>query len=206
MTWNKVKIDDVCLTTDFVANGSFQSLRDNVKYLDGDGYAILVRFTDFAKNWNGNYKYVSKSAFEFLSKSKLEVNDLIISNVGEPGKTFIVPNLNKPMTLGPNSILVRPNKDVLLAQYLKYFLDSKEGQRLIKSIVSGTTQKKFNKTGFRNLEISLPPLEEQQRIVAKLDKAFAEIDRGITIANKKIKNYITLKKSILTKEIINKSA
>mgnify|MGYP000429672026 CR=1 FL=1 len=184
--WKTVKLGDVCLVTDYVANGSFQSLKENVKYLDEDGFAILVRLTDFTKGWNGKYKYVSEDAYNFLNKSTLYAGDLVISNVGEPGKTFLVPNLGQPMTLAPNSILVRPNDESLSTEYLKYFIDSKYGQDLIRSIESGTTQRKFNKTSFRALKLPLPPLAEQQRIVAKLDAAFAEIDKIVALSERSI--------------------
>ena len=188
MIWKTVKINDVCLVTDYVANGSFKSLSDNVEYLTNDGYAILVRLTDFTKGWNGNYKYVDEHAYNFLAKTKLFAGDLLISNVGEPGKTFLVPELDMPMTLGPNSILVRPDNNVLNTKFFKYLIDSPYGKSLLDKITSGTTQKKFNKTGFRNLEIPLPPLPEQERIVAKLDAAFAEIDIAVEAVKKNIQN------------------
>ena len=184
--WKTVKINDVCLVTDYVANGSFKSLSDNVKYLTNDGHAILVRLTDFTKGWNGNYKYVDEHAYNFLAKTKLFAGDLLISNVGEPGKTFLVPELEMLMTLGPNSILVRPNNDVLNTKFFKYFIDSLYGKALLDKIISGTTQKKFNKTGFRNLEIPIPSLQEQERIVAKLDAAFAGIDKTVEDNIKKL--------------------
>ena len=59
MKINKYKIKEFCIVTDFVANGSFASLKENVKYLNGDGYAVLVRFTDYVKNWKSKFKYVS---------------------------------------------------------------------------------------------------------------------------------------------------
>ena len=43
----------------------------------------------------------------------------------------------------------------------------------------------ITKKTFENFPVTLPPLEEQQRIVAKLDAAFAEIDRAIEIATEK---------------------
>jgi len=208
--WKMVKINDVCLVTDYVANGSFKSLSDNVKYLTMDGHAILVRLTDFTKGWNGNYKYVDEHAYNFLAKTKLFAEDLLISNVGEPGKTFLVPELDMPMTLGPNSILVRPNNNILNTKFFKYLIDSLYGQALLDKIINGTTQKKFNKTGFRNLEIPLPPLAEQERIVAKLDAAFAEIDRAVELTVLKKEEINKFKCSILninnTKNDIYKSA
>ena len=201
MTWKMSKVNDICLVTDYVANGSFKTLSDNVKYLNDDGYAILVRLTDFTKGWNGNYKYVDEHAYNFLAKTKLVPGDLLISNVGEPGKTFLVPDLGMPMTLGPNSILVRPNSNFTSTKFLKYFLDSCYGKNLINSIVSKATHSKFNKTSFRNLEIPLPPLEEQERIVEKLDAAFAEIETAIEEIVKARKSVIRLHNATLINEL-----
>ncbi len=198
MSFQKTLISDFCLVTDFVANGSFESLRKNVEYLDGDGYAILVRLTDFTKNWKGGFKYVTESAYKFLRHSYILPNDLLMSNVGEPGKVFLVPDLGKPMTLGPNSILIRPESNKALQKYIYYYFLSSVGSEQIRSITSGVTQKKFNKTSFRALEINLPSLRVQQKVVEKLDAIFAEIDKASAAAEANIKNADTLFKSYLT--------
>ena len=105
------KIGELCLTTDYVANGSFAALKENVTYLDRPDYAILVRLTDYTKGWNGKYVYVSQEAYKFLSKSEVFPGDIVVANVGDPGKVFIVPDLGKPMTLGPNSICLLYTSD-----------------------------------------------------------------------------------------------
>jgi type I restriction enzyme S subunit len=170
--WKMITIYDEFLVTDYVANGSFASLRENVQYKNSHDYAVLVRTTDNTKGWNGDYKYVDKSSYEFLKKSYLLPNDLIIANVGEPGKAFLCPDLGQPMTLGPNAILVRSlDKNKIFNKYFYYYTISKMGQDQIQKICSATTQKKFNKTSYRGLKIPLPPLSEQQRIVKILDAA-----------------------------------
>lgn len=204
MSWTSVKIGDFCLVTDYVANGSFESLRNNVEYIQGDGYAVLVRLTDFTKKWSGEFKFVSQAAYEFLRHSKLFPNDLVMSNVGEPGKVFIVPDLGKPMTLGPNSILIRPSPDKASTSFLHYYFQSPVGQDKISKITSGTTQKKFNKTSFRGLSLNLPPLATQQKIVAKLDAIFAEIDKATAAAEANAKNAQVLFQSFLS-EVLNEN-
>ena len=98
--WTKNLIQEVCLVTDYVANGSFKSLKDNVQYNYERDYAILLRTTDYVKNWKKGFVYVSKDSYKFLKKSGLSVGDIIISSVGNPGITFKVPDLGIPMTLG----------------------------------------------------------------------------------------------------------
>jgi type I restriction enzyme S subunit len=174
--------------TDYVANGSFASLRENVEYLDGGGYAILVRLADSTRGWNGQYKYVSKDAYEFLKKSSLVPGDLVMSNVGEPGKVFLVPDLGKPMTLGPNSVLIRCNGVESTSSFLYYYFYSTQGRSQVDNISEGVAQKKFNKTAFRSLSILLPPLPEQQRIVGILDEAFDGIATAKANAEKNLQN------------------
>lgn len=57
------------------------------------------------------------------------------------------------MTLGSNAILVKADE---LNHYLYFFFSSAQGQHLIDGIVSGSAQLKFNKTGFRSLEVIIP--------------------------------------------------
>jgi len=173
--WSTRSISSICVVTDYVANGSFAALRKNVEYLDGDGYAILVRLADSTKGWQGNFKYVSKDAYEFLRKSSLIPGDLVMSNVGQPGKAFIVPDLGQPMTLGPNSVLIRCSGPEGTNRFLYYYFCSPQGRSQIDGISEGVVQRKFNKTAFRSLSIRVPPLHEQQRLVGILDDALAAI-------------------------------
>jgi type I restriction enzyme S subunit len=195
--WPAQKIQDCCLVTDYVANGSFAALRENVEYLNGDGFAILIRFTDFTKNWNGNYRFVSQSTYKFLNKSSLIPGDLVMSNVGDPGRVFVVPDLGKPMTLGPNSVLIRPLDGGPNHSFLYYYFSSDQGRTQISSITAGAAQKKFNKTSFRKLDIPIPPLAEQERIVGILDEAFEGIAAATAQAEKNLHNARELFQSVL---------
>jgi type I restriction enzyme S subunit len=198
--WELKKIIDVCLVTDYVANGSFASLSANVKYNYEKDFAVLVRTTDYVKNWKKDFVYVSEDAYKFLNKSKLFVDDIVISNVGEPGITFKIPDLGQPMTLGPNSILVRSlDKKKLTQEYLYYLFFSEYGQSLLESITTGTAQKKFNKTNFRELEIPIPPIDEQNKLVDILDKAFISFEVVKKNTEKKLLVLKDLKKSFLQK-------
>jgi type I restriction enzyme S subunit len=173
-----VEIDDIAYVTDYVANGSFASLKENVTYYNEPNFAHLLRVTDFVKGWKGNYKYVDQHAYDFLSKSSVQPGDLIIANVGEPGKLFMAPNSKIPMTLAPNSILVKPNH-YILNKYFAYFFESPFGKNLIAEIVTGTAQQKFNKTSFRKLKIPLTTLINQNAIIAKIEELFSHIDAGV---------------------------
>ena len=185
------RIGDIFFITDFVANGSFASLKENVQYKNEPDYAILVRLTDNTKKWNGNYVYVNESSYRFLSKSTVLPGDLIISNVGEPGIAFITPDLGQPMTLGPNSILVRKTNDEINIEYFYYLIKSPEGQKEIQKIVSKTTIRKFNKTGFRNISIPFPKLQVQlhtANILSQAENLIAQRKESIQLLDEFLKS------------------
>ena len=141
------------IVTDYVANGSFASLKDNVKLYQEEEYAYFIRNTDLKSGKFG--VYVDKHSYEFLSKSRLYGGEIIISNVGDVGSVFLCPRLNKPMTLGNNIIMVK-SEDAALNTYLYLLFRCSFGQGLIRSITGGSAQPKFNKTDFKSLKIIIP--------------------------------------------------
>jgi len=169
--WVETSIGELAeLLTDYVANGSFASLKENVTYLrGGEGYARLIRLADHNKNYKGEAVFVNEHSYMFLKKSKLYPGDLIISNVGEySGTLFRAPNLDIPMTLGPNSILMKFGES---DDYMFYFLQGRVGKHLINTVKSGSANPKFNKTEFKKIEFIIPPISEQKAI-AKVLTAF----------------------------------
>lgn len=165
--WKKYSIGDLFEITDFVSNGSFASLRENVKYYDEPNYAVLVRLVDYSNSFDKNkFVYIDEHGYKFLSKSKLLGGELIMCNIGATiGKTFICPNLNMPMSIGPNVLLIRTNNNC----FYNYYLQTSSFKEQLRGIITKTTLEKFNKTQFKQLTIAIPPDIDQQSIVARLD-------------------------------------
>ena len=172
-----VSIGEMPLTvTDYVANGSFASLKENVKLYEDENYAYFIRNTDLkSKDF---CVYVDEHSYNFLSKSKLEGGEIIISNVGDVGSVHLCPYLDKPMTLGNNIIMVKPY-DEFYRNFLYILFKWNYGQDLIQSIKGGSAQPKFNKTDFKSLKIIVPNeavLKEFDEIVSSTFKYIAKND------------------------------
>lgn len=159
---------DISVVSDYVANGSFATIKENVKYKHEFDYAMLVRTVDFSNGFDkAKAIYIDKHAYNFLKKSKLFGGEIIINNIGAGvGSVFKCPYLDIPMSLAPNAILVNTSNN----SFYYYWLKSKHGQKAIEKIVSSSAMPKFNKTGFRDIMVPVPPLSEQQRIVDILDR------------------------------------
>lgn len=152
--WQVLPVGEVVNVTDYVANGSFAALKENVTLLAEPSYALYVRTTDFNSGFSGEFRYVDKSAYDFLAKSSLDGNEVIISNVGDVGTVFRPPRwLGLPMTLGSNAVALKKPE---MVAFLYFHFSGPQGQHDIQSIVTGSAQLKFNKTNFRALRILLP--------------------------------------------------
>lgn len=175
--WKVGKITDIgCLITDYVSNGSFASLKQNVHLYETKEYAQFIRNTDLKTNTFS--VYVDKHSYDFLSKSTLYGNEIIISNVGDVGSVHLCPKLDIPMTLGNNIIMLRPNEkeyNYFLYLWFKYF----SGQGLIQGIKGGSAQPKFNKTDFKNLPMLIPSFEIIERSYWIFESMFSILSSNV---------------------------
>ena len=179
--WNRCKIEDLGVyISDYVANGSFKSLADNVKIYNHKEYALFIRNTDLKVNFTQERKYVDKHSYEFMRKSQLFGRELIISNVGDVGSVFLCPSYEYPMSLGNNVIMI-DSKDLETNYnyYLYFFFKSNIGQHLIDGITGGSAQPKFNKTDFRASKISIPSIEEIEKFNKKIIPLYNKIELNV---------------------------
>ncbi|MCZ3635657.1 restriction endonuclease subunit S [Lactobacillus mulieris] len=168
------------IITDYVANGSFESLRKNVVTYKSYNYAYMIRLQDASNNWQGPWLYTDKKGYNFLSKSKLFPGDIVMSNVGSVGLFYLIPDLGKPMTLAPNSILLRSSFEN------NRFLFSLMNSNLIKTQIekekSPGAQPKINKTDFKKIKLVIPQRTEQN-VIANL---FKVIDSLLSLQQRKL--------------------
>ena len=186
------------VVTDYVANGSFKSLKDNVNYVE-NGYAALIRLVDYRNNFKNSLQYIDKKSYDFLLKTKLYGGEIVISNVGaNAGTIFRVPKLGIPMSLGPNTITINTSEKIT-NDYYYYYFQSHNGQNLIHSIISGSAQPKFNKTDFKNLSVPYPSIKEQKETVDILNA----LDKKIELNSKINTNLLELLDTEFTNQFIN---
>ena len=154
--------------TDYVANGSFASLRENVKTYKEENYALMVKTQDFSNDFSRGLTYTDQKGFDYLQKSRLYGGELMLSNIGASiGKAFVIPTMNIRMTLAPNAIVVKC-LDVVMTEHLRYFILSNYGQKMLSDFTAGTAMPKFSKTQLRSALIPVPPYSEQKRIIEKI--------------------------------------
>lgn len=84
--------------------------------------------------------------------------------------------------------------------YLFYCLESLD----INPYITGSAQPKLSQENLKNIQLPVPPLEEQQKIADYLDKKCAEIDKLISIKQQKIETLTEYKKSLIYEYVTGK--
>lgn len=167
IVWEQRKLGDVIpIITDYVAAGSFADIAKHVNYKSKPSYAQLVRTIDLKHNFKSNDSiYVDKEAFEYLYRVNLNVESIVLPNIGANiGEVYYIDPSKFPFprnVLGPNAIYLIPNENI---KFIYSFFQTKEFQKEIFVNVASSGQPKFNKTELKRITISLPKSKEQKCI------------------------------------------
>lgn len=199
--WDLVGLGDLIeFLTDYHANGSYEKLRDHVTLLDQENYACMIRATNFEKNnFSDLLIYIDKEAYEFLTKTKLFGNEILISKIGNAGSVYLMPKLNRPCSLAMNLFMLRFNENFVNPRYINYFLTSIFGEKYISQYVRGVATKSIDKKSVRNVFVHYPCFDEQNQIVKIIDQLFEYADRVESIVQSAQKRVNLLTQSILAK-------
>jgi|SRR5690554_395398 len=191
--WNEVEFGELLsLLSDYTANGSFASLKENVQYYTSEEYAVLVRTTDLEKKEFTPARFTDKRGYDFLSKTSLFGGEIIMANVGSIGKVYKAPFYDKPMTLAPNTYVLKFKKGVDEEFIYQLMLRTEFEQKLL-SMVGSSTLKAINKKNLRSIEIAIPKSNEQQKIASCL----SSLDEILAAHNDKLDALKDHKKGLL---------
>ncbi|MCG3760901.1 hypothetical protein EXA21_15940 [Vibrio cincinnatiensis] len=113
---------------------------------------------------------------EFVAEDKrtrISKGDVLLTIVGALGRSAIVSTHEKFTLQRSVAVLSAP---IISSDYLKYAIESPSFQKQIFDNAKGTAQKGIYLKKLRELNMVLPPLAEQKRIVEKLDEVLAQVD------------------------------
>lgn len=198
--WKQETLDDILeLLTDYHANGSYEKLKENVTLYDTESYAIMIRSTNFEKNdFTKDLKYIDRHAYEFLKKSQLFGGEILIGKIGNAGKVYYMPNLNRPVSLAMNMFALKFLANIS-SRYVYYYLFLNKSQKTIKRSIRGVGTPTIDKKSVKSIEIKYPLLDEQQKIVEEVEKRFEVADILEQAVDDGLEKAKQLKQSILKK-------
>jgi type I restriction enzyme S subunit len=94
-----------------------------------------------------------------------------MSKIGNAGKIYLMPVVNRPVSLAMNLFLIRVKEKLAISSYVYRFLLTNIGQKQINERCKGAATQTITKDNVRSIKIYLPnTLSEQKKIVEQLDK------------------------------------
>ncbi len=143
------------------------------------GKIKMVRISDIQDNsiiWE-NVPYCDISD-NLLSKYVLNENDILFARTGGTvGKSVIVSDMPKDVPYVFAGYLIRSNyNERINCKFLKFFMESPLYWKQLRDETIGSAQPNCNGQKLSNMILPFPPIEEQQRIVDKIEELFAKLD------------------------------
>ncbi len=115
----------------------------------------------------------------------LKTDDLLLPARGTAIRTAVFNEQTYPCIASSNLIVIRPKSGALSGTYLKLFLDSAIGKKLIKSTQQGTAVMNISYRDLENIEIPYLPFEKQIEIAKKYQDGLAKYQETISSAEEK---------------------
>jgi len=145
-----------------------------------------------------NFSRVKRSTVAELTRSQIKPRDLLMVFVGNVGNVAMVPD-DQQYFLGPNIAMMRVQSIIANPAYLEMFLRSPVGRSLTMSFVKAVAQPSLSMGTIRMIPVALPPLAEQNRIVAEVERRLSVVEELEVVVTANLQRATRLRQSILQK-------
>ena len=161
MSWEKVKLGDCCIS---IADGDHQP---PPKAESGVPFVTIANIVSNKFDFSDTM-YVPQEYYNKLdSKRKPQKDDILYSVVGSFGIPVLMKD-NREFVFQRHIAILRPNTEMVLPGFLYYTMLSRDFYMMADAAALGAAQRTVSLTSLRNMEIELPSIPIQKRIVSFL--------------------------------------
>ncbi len=178
--WHTKRLCEVC---EKITDGTHQT---PTYFEDGIIFLSSKNVTSGRINWT-DIKYIDKRQhLEMQKRVAPKINDILLAKNGTTGVAAIVDREVK-FDIYVSLALLRP-LEMVYPSYLLQFINSPLAKKQFNKRLKGMGVPNLHLEEIREVEIPIPPLSEQKRIVAILDEAFAAIAKAKANVEKNLLN------------------
>lgn len=168
-SWEWVRLMDLCANIVDCPHSTPKYFSNNTGY-----YAIDTNVIDSNGEITG-WRYVSQESYlQRISRLTPEQGDIVLTREGSIGRAAILPS-DKKICLGQRVMLLRPSSYTNI-KFIKIILMAPNTLTRLTEKQKGLGAKHINVSDVCKIILPLPPLAEQQRIVAKIEELQPDID------------------------------
>ena len=166
--WPEVRLRD---TGTFIQIGPFGSLLHQSDYVLGGIPLVNPTHIVAGRIQPGDRETVAPASLARLSRYLLKSGDVVMGRRGEMGRCAVVDSGTEGFLCGSGSLIMRPDPSRLSSEFLQAYISSPAGRAKLERVAQGVTMLNLNGDIVGDLEIPVPPIEEQRRIAAILSTA-----------------------------------
>ena len=202
--WGVARLKEICeKNNSSIKRGPFGSSITKSMFVPKgkDTYKVYEQGNAIRRDINYGSYYITKDKFESLSAFQVKIGDIIVSCAGTIGKTFILPPKIEPGII--NQALLKLTLDTSIIDKKFFLLEFESISVQLNLHAKGSAIKNLASLKYlkNKVDFPLPPIEEQKRIVAKIEKLMPLVDEYAESYNRlqKIDNEFEdkLKQSVL---------
>lgn len=187
--WEQRKLGEVCEIKDSARIPNSEWSESGIPY---------IRASDVTNENTDGVLFISQERYEFYKNrtGAPTKNDVLFNGGGEIGKSLLITD-EKPIYVQGGAVLyARTSKSrELVGQYLKTYFETTNAKSYIDAASAGGTMRHFTLKPSQKMRILMPSVEEQE----KIGGYFVNLDRLITLHQRKYDETKTLKKYMLQK-------
>lgn len=185
--WEAAALGQVC---DKIQDGAHHSPKNTVPVREPGTFPYVT--SKNIRNWyldEDNVTYVGPEFHDTIyPRCNAEFGDVLLTKDGANTGQVTINTFREPISLLSSVCLIKPSRSKLDPRFLVYYIQSDAGFENITGQMTGAAIKRIILKNIKSSEIPLPPLEEQQRIVAVLDEAFEGLARAHAHAEANLQN------------------
>ena len=171
-SWEWVRLGEICHIAGRIGFRGYtkKDLRESNGAITLSPSNIIDGKMDFSK-----CTYISWEKYDESPEIQVQENDILLVKTGSSfGKCALVTNLPQKATINPQFVVLKYiGADT---KYLTYTLQSDFARTNYDDFVMGTAIPTFTQSALGDMRIPFPPLSEQKRIVAEIERWFALIE------------------------------
>lgn len=191
--WVKCKLEDLCEIISKGTTPKNQTEEPNyAKFLKAENITkeSVIDLTDC--------KYIDKETHTTaLKRSILKKNDILITIAGTLGRCAVV-EIEENLNTNQAVCFARLLNCGISPHFIKYYALSPVINKKLTGKAKVTAIPNLTLEIVKNIDVSLPPLAEQKRIVGKIEELFAEVDKGIDLLKQKQAELKKYRQSVLS--------
>lgn len=159
------------------SDGPFGSDLKTEHYRSSGIRVIRLQNIGVGKFIDDDKAYISEDHFKSLSKHTCLPGDVIVGTLGDPNlRAFILPS-SVPIALNKaDCVQIRPNPKMAIAEYICWLLNMPQTLHLATGMIHGQTRERINMGRLAELQVPVPPLEEQ-KVFAKVANKYETVER-----------------------------